>query len=140
MAATVFTTPSWTGGSWFRDVQTQLGAGSEIRSEIRSNYIDCMRRREALLAVAHYSGDHGNGNLIRIVDIVRDPLQWHEPTPGSTDEAIVGFVCARTEPKSLLGKRISVSALVAMRAPRGSLCAVGFASVRLLRVNRTVGT
>jgi hypothetical protein len=77
----------------YRNIQTHLGSGYEIRSSTRLSAFDCARRRFALQAMTFYSGDRGAGNVVRWVDLARD--QWVEVTPASVDQAILTFVCSR---------------------------------------------
>jgi hypothetical protein len=79
----------------YRDIQTQLGNGYEVRSSTSLSAFDCAHRRSAWMATTAFSGDRGTGHPVRYIDGARVNLPWVDVTPASVGEAILEFVCSR---------------------------------------------
>jgi hypothetical protein len=78
-----------------RDPRPVTGTGEEVRSIIRTGYIDCAQRRLALTALTPFSDPDGVGPPLQFIDLARHPPQWHDIDPGSTNDRIRKAVCAR---------------------------------------------
>jgi hypothetical protein len=79
-----------------RDPRPLTGTEEEIRSVIRTGYIDCARHRFALTAITPYSDPDGLGNPLQFIDLARHPLQWQDIEPGSSNDSIRKAVCTRS--------------------------------------------